>query len=501
MTEQDTTKDKGNGVERFSIKRSTLKANLSQDLNRARLASVLGEQYQGNRDTYEVLGYDVTLTYDKLQARYDRDSIAGRIVDAPAAATWSNPPIVVPSGDGDNKRNAEEFSKIWDSLIKRTHLFSKIERVDKLSGIGEFGILLIGLKGSGATENPVSRKFSADDLMYFSPFSQRSVEIQLFSQDPTSERFGLPEIYSVTTGKNLSNFRSFIVKTHWSRVMHFADGLLDNDVFGTPRLQRVYNLFNDLSKVVGGSAEFYWRIADRGLHLDIDPEMELKDDDEALLADHVNNYVHGQDRVLQTRGVTAKSLGAETADPRGPFSNIMALISGATGIPQRVLMGSERGQLASSQDKASWNDKIAERQRLYAEPFILRPLIDRMISWEMLPDLDYEIKWPVVFPQTDEERSIIAVRTSSAAKNMGAAKTNGSKVISDEEFREKYLDLEGEAEIPELEKKEALAEEAEKEMRKQGITPGMPPEIGNPEEDEEGKEKKKEEKKPTEEKE
>lgn len=471
MTEQSSSN--GSGQKKMSLNRAQFKALQSPLVTRAILASELGQTYGGNRDVYEVLGYDKVLTFDKLNARYTREHIAGRIVDAPPAATWNNPPIITPRDEGDSKRKAKEFSEIWEKLVDRIHLFSKIERADKISGIGEFGVLLIGLRKSGSVESRVSRKFTADDLMYVSPFSQQNATIESFSVDPSDPRFGEPELYTIQTGKNLNNFRSFQVKTHWTRIIHFADGLLENEVFGTPRLQRVYNLFNDIAKVVGGSAEFYWRIADRGLHADIDKDMELQSDDEANLSDEIDEYIHGLKRVIKTRGVKVTSLGAETADPRGPFQNIMALISGATGIPQRVLMGSERGQLASSQDKASWNDKIWERQRLYAEPYILRPFINRLMEWEILPEVEYDIKWPVVFPQTEEERSIIAVRISSAANNMSKAKQQGGKVISDEEYREKYLDLKDEAEIPELEKKEELAEEIEEAIRKEGGVPGM----------------------------
>ena len=477
-TEERTEEVKadGNGSEAtLSLNKGQLRALTTSLITRGRLAAELGQTYAGNRDVYEVLGYDKTLTFEMLEARYKREHIAKRIVNAPAAATWNNPPEIVPKEDGDNKRKGKEFLEIWEKLINRIHLYSKIERADKLAGIGEFGILLIGLRGGGSLEHPVSRKFTADDLMYLSPFSQKAATVETFSQDPTNERFGEPDHYRIQTGKNLENFRSFQVKTHWSRVIHLADGLLENEVYGTPRLEAVFNLFNDLAKVVGGSAEFYWRIADRGLHADItDPEAEFGEEDEKALSTEISNYIHGLDRVLQTRGVTVKSLGAETADPRGPFQNIISLIAGASGIPQRLLMGSEKGQLASSQDKASWNSVIEERQRLYAEPYILRPFVDRLIKWDMLPDIEYEVRWPVVFPQTEEERSIIAVRISSAANNMAKARSQGGKVIADKEFRDKYLGLKDEAEIPELEEAERKQKELDAEMKKQGIVPGMP---------------------------
>ena len=43
-------------------------------------------------------------------------------------------------------------------------------------------------------------------------------------------------------------------------------------------------------------------------------------------------------------------LGGELQDPTGAIDNILKLISAGTGIPLRKLTGSERGELASTQD-------------------------------------------------------------------------------------------------------------------------------------------------------
>lgn len=478
-------------VKKFSVEKSVLKylgsAQFLQSplVSRAILASSFGKTFGGNRDIYATLGYRKNIIFGDMREKYDREHIAARIVDAPASATWNHPPILEIKDEGDNKRQGKEFLEIWNKLTERLDLYSKFERADKLAGIGEYSILLIGLRASGSMESNPTKKLKGDDIMYLSPFSQENSAIQNFVDDPTSPRFSEVEFYNISSGKQIANLRSFQIKTHWSRVLHFADNLLENEVYGLPRLLRVFNLFDDLGKVVGGSAEFYWRIADRGMQAMIDPDMELDKDDEKNLSDEIDEYVHGMRRFIRTRGVELKSLGSETADPRGPFQNIISLISGATGIPQRILLGSERGQLASSQDKASWNEKIVERQRLYAGPVIVRTFVDRLISWNILPDLSYIIKWPVITPQTDEERSIIAVRISSAAKNLANAKSAGGKIISDEEFRERYLDLPGEAKVPELVEKEKL----EKKLIESGqmILPGIlsPDTNGDGEKDDE----------------
>ena len=439
-----------------------LKSSISPIVSRAQMATLLGLTHGGNRDVYDVLGYKKELIFNDMQARYDRDNIAARIVDAPASATWTAPPVITPRDGGDTKRAGKEFTEKWEEVVEKLEFFHKIERADKASGIGEFGVVMIGIRNSGAVENPISRgSLKVDDLLYLSIFSQKHSSIKKFTDDPANPRFGEPEQYQIETGKAVENFRSFDLTVHHSRVIHLAESLLEDEVFGLPRLQKVYNLFDDLAKVVGGSAEFFWRIADRGIHADIDPEMDLQDDDEAKLGEEVDKYIHGNSRWLQTRGVKVTNLGSDTADPRGPFSGIMALISGATGIPQRILTGSERGQLASSQDKSSWNEKISDRQRLYAEPFILRRFINRLQEWGVLPDIKYDVSWPVVWPQTEEERSVIAVRISSASRNHAQAVKIGGTIISAEEFREKFLDLEGEAELPEeIEREIEQGEEA-----------------------------------------
>ena len=64
----------------------------------------------------------------------------------------------------------------------------------------------------------------------------------------------------------------------------------------------------------------------------------------------------------------------------------MKLISAASGIPLRIMTGSERGELASTQDDGNWASRIEERQLHFAEPMILRPLIDRLIELRALPE-------------------------------------------------------------------------------------------------------------------
>ena len=429
-------------------------------VSRATLAEKLGQTYGGARDVYTVLGYKKALIFQDYLDIYNRTHIAGRIVAAFPQATWSHrPTIKIIEGP------AKIFHTSWRELNRNLKINAALNRVDRISGIGRFGILLIGVKDGRKILDPIGKRLSTDDILFLSPYQENSITIDKLETNPTNSRFGLPELYKIETAPPTPNGQRVSMRVHHSRVLHIAENLDENEVYGTPRLEGVYNLFDDLTKVVGGSAEFFWRIADRGIQFDIDPDLEMDSDDEAALTDEIDEYIHGLKRAIKTRGVTAKVLGSDTADPRGPYVPLIALISGYSGIPQRILTGSERGQLASSQDRASWNERIEERQRVYAEPCILRPLIDLFISIGVLPEVEYEVEWPALLPQTEDERSVNAARVSNAVLNVAKQRQVGDVVITPGEFREKYLGMEPTS--PELEKEEAEMEKEKEANKKQ----------------------------------
>lgn len=431
----------------FVMNQQQLLAMSSVLRTRAQLTAALGQQFDGQRDLYEVLGYKKLLNFQDYLARYTRDNIAKRIVDAFPEATWANKPILVGIKDGNNARNLKEFNDKWNRICKQINLITKMNRADKLAGIGNYGILLIGVNDGRSLDQPIGKvrkTTSGKDILYAQPYSQANADILEIEKDTANERFGKPKFYNLKMGDlGIGLPIPLDVRTqkvHFSRIIHIADGLLENEIYGTPRLEVVYNLFDDLAKVNGGSAEFFWRIADRGIHFDIDKDASYTPADENALEDHIEDYMHGLKRTLHTRGVSSKVLGSESADPRGPFSSIISLISGATGYPQRMLLGSERGQLASSQDRASLNERVAERQDNFAEPNILRPVIDLFITVEALPETEYDVEWPIPIPQSQEEKSIITHRAASSIKTISQQQA-GQVVVTPDEFRQEYLGL------------------------------------------------------------
>lgn len=377
------------------------------------LASRLGQQFAGKRDVYEILGYNKDPGVEDYRAKYYRQDIAGRVVDLPPLDTWRKPPIIKDGEWGEAQEQLAlegkqpkhtAFLKAWQTLTQRRRVWHYLERADRLSGIGRFGLLLIGfsLNDGEMLKTPLDshRKFGGlDDLLYLSAYAENSVTVGSLEGDYRKPNFGKPKNYIIQLGEGSTS-----ATVHPSRVIHIAEDLLEDEVYGRPRLERVHNLLDDLLKIVGGGAEATWQTMDRGLHLDVEPDMAFSESDPVWdkMAEQVDNYIHGLSRVIRTRGGSITPLGGQVVDPSGLFGIIISLVAAASGIPQRILIGSERGELASSQDGMNWGAAITSRRTKFAEPVILRPFIDKLVRVGVLPlpevgAWNYEVEWPSPF--------------------------------------------------------------------------------------------------------
>lgn len=411
-----------------------MSAHVSTILHRADLGNRAGITFSNRRDLYEELGYKRVLDYRDYHDRYVRGGIASRIVDAYPTATWRNPPVIKVKED-------DTFNEAWKLLVDRLAVFHYLERVDKVAGIGRYATLFLGVSGARGVNFALPNVKGQEGLLFLSVFSQVNADIIKLEDSPQSPRFGLPASYNVRFLSGLGvQSRGITQPVHASRMIHVAENTLEDDVFGIARMTKVWNYLDDLDKTVGGSAEALWRTVDRGMQFDIDPELNLSEDDEAAFADEIEEYFLSLKRYIKTKGVTITPLGSDVPDPRGAAETIVSLIAGTTGIPNRILLGSERGELSSGQDERNFNSRVRERQLSFAEPVILRPLLNRLISINALPEPggDIIIEWPDLTITSDKEAADIAARTGQAIKHVSDQKI---LTMPPKLFATKYLGL------------------------------------------------------------
>lgn len=435
---------RGNAVAKQAVEQALTDqqiVTMSSVMGRALLSRALGggTQFNGVRDMYEVLGYPREILFSSYLEKYLRQDIAGKVIDLPAQDTWRKPPKIK---DGDEDSSMEgvrsPFLQGIQYLVEKRRMWHYLQRVDRLAGVGRYGVLLIGTTGAAKLSDELLANSlrTPQDVLYLSVFSEGSAMITSLNRDTNNERFGLPAQYTITFGEGLG-----AEPVHWSRVLHVAEDLLEDDIYGLPRLQRVYNRLEDLIKQVGGGSEATWKNMDRGLHADVRDGFDLPDAD--ALSDEIDEYIHGLRRFIRTQGVDINSLGSETVDPTGLFEATVALIAAASDIPQRILLGSERGELASSQDQANWSGVIASRQTQHAEPAILRPFIDRLVKAGALPKPSsgkYAVEWMSLFELNELEKAKVA-DTYATAIQKAAPAGSPDLIVQPGEFREKFLGM------------------------------------------------------------
>jgi len=437
------TQPNGNEPQRAGRIRSMAMRALSDLVARSRFASKIGATFGGQRDMECALGYQERLAYEDFRHRYRRGGIAKRLVEAFPQATWQEGPSLVedPQPDMDT-----EFELAFASLVDRLKVWSKFRRADVLAGVGEYSVLLIGVEGEPDLTQPLPKNLSGpDSVLYLTPISQNHAEVDAYVTDPSDARFGLPEFYQLTLGASRSALgakaktATVAKRCHWSRVIHFVDEPVEDEVFGTPRLQAAWNYLDDLTKVVGGGAEAAWKRAQPWLQLDMDPEVEMPDDVEDAMDDEVDELLHGLRTVFRTRGVKANLLAASVSSFQPNVDAVLKLLSSTSRIPLRLLVGSERGELASSEDRNSWSDQVSARQTDFATP-IVREFVDRLIEHGALPEpATYEPVWPDTQELNEEEKA--GVTSVLATANKAQFEAEGRVIIMAKEIRDKILGL------------------------------------------------------------
>lgn len=492
------------------------------------------------RDYERECGYPSTsvATADLYKQLYDREHLANRVVEALPRECWQVSPRVQ---ENDTPEIDTEFERAWKDLgsgigtdgpswyesSQGSPIWEYLCRADILSGIGHFGVLLLGLDDGQPLEQPVDgsivydspatnaeleklkalpnltanevtaiQKLMGTDAQYFGAtlpqkagsaqagyygpivgatermpdkpskkrrnliylrvFDESLVQIVRYEWNILNPRFGRPVMYRITlndpreqhTGVGLPLATVFV---HWTRVIHVCDNLKSSEIFGAPRMRPVLNRILDARKVYGASGEGYWRMAFPGISLETHPQLggdvEI---DQASLRNQVENFQNSLQKWLALTGMSAKTLSGSVEDPTAIVDKNIEAICIQLGMPIRVFKGAERGELASSQDDANWNDRLQHRQNFYITPRIIRPFIDRLIMLGVLPEPEsYHVVWPSLGSLSESDKASIAAQytaaiaqyVTSGAENLMAPVTYLTKVLGwDEDEARKALD-------------------------------------------------------------
>jgi hypothetical protein len=404
-----------NLVENLS-KEDLLTLSVANSILQSRIENTigLGQMYGGDRDIYEALGLPKTLSFEDLNSRYKRKGYGRRVVELYPKESWKKIPTITDRGDPKNK---SKFETDFEELAKNLRLWHWLLQVDIQSGINQYAVLYIG--SGGDTKEPLE----SGEITYLRAFNDSKAKITTSAtseKDRITERYGQPEAYGIQFGDSTSNYSRTV---HHSRVIHVADNIDSSPIYGSSRLEPVFNNVVALEMILSGDAEGFWRANISKYHADAKPDAKLASTFGEDMGEKLKTLIHNFQQYIVTQGVDLETLAPDIADPTSHADANIAEICTTLGCPRRVFEGSERGELASSQDGKNWAGKMDKRRSDQNEHVILRPFIDRAIEIKAISEPEgggYSVDWP---PLIDDEPSTKA-QTAKTISEAIAAYTN-----------------------------------------------------------------------------
>jgi len=384
----------------------------------------------------KMFGYPDTPHLNDYIKYYRRYGVANTIVRAFPDECWKTPPRI---SDDIDANEPTTFEKAVDEYLKSINFLMYAKRADVLSQLNSFSVILIGFNDSEAIndgefvhdETVFSRVVGWDKpveaqeldkerpINYLIPYVfGPNVFINQYYQDPSTEKFNTPQMYTINTGTGYSQLSGFDVigstsnigspiststlpavsmQVHESRVIHIAYEALQNDVWGKPILEKCYDTLLDLKKVTGGDAEIF-KLSGRGgvvFTADKDINIDKRSKSEAKAA--LDEYSSDQNRYLMIEGFNPNVINFNHPNTKDSFETHARKLSSDTQIPMSRLFSAERGELRGDQDEKNFLSKVVQRQSEFCEPVILRPFVDKLIELGIVPEPqggEYEVVWP-----------------------------------------------------------------------------------------------------------
>jgi hypothetical protein len=404
----------------FQVLNQELTDNL---LQRSTLIERIGDP---RRDIEQECGWEDinTITASMYRRFYEENAFAERVVELYPVECWQITPEVFETEDTEN---VTAFEQSWKDLNKSLNESSKykgeegsqiwryLQRADKLAGIGHYGIILLGLNDGRDLAMPAPGFEKEDELdlfeeadlpeqmrlTYIRVFDESQAQITRWEQDPSSPRYGFPTHYKVSF-HDIDDNTGYIgmpisdKEVHWSRVIHIAKNLDHSEIIGVPEMRSVLPHLLDLKKIYGATGEGVWRGAFPGLAVETNPalgtDVEINKEE---VREELQNYANRLQRVINLVGMSVRTLSPTIVDTTPHIEMEITAICIKLGCPKRVFMGSEIGELASTQDTGRWESRLRGRRESFITPGIIVPFIDRLIQLTILeePEEGFSVSW------------------------------------------------------------------------------------------------------------
>lgn len=343
-------------------------------------------------------GYPDQISFEQYHQMYERNGIAKAGIRKPVNKTWQDRPFLLEEDD-DAPHDETDREKAVRLAFKRLQFWQKLQECDWKARVGDYGALIFRFADGLPFKEPVGTVTAGlNALVEVIPCFQAQLKPMQWDTNELSPTYGEPTMYQFTESAVMSNtiaqpkIRSFEV--HPDRV-HIWSG--DSTVFGEPALKAGYNDLLTIEKIIGSGGEGFWKIAKLMPIMNLDPELNLSklatalgitDGDTSKVADkldeRIEDWVKGADKSLMVQGIQTDFPNVQLPLPAEFVLVALQSFAASIEIPLKVLVGSQTGERASTEDADEWARTIMARRQNLVIPNIER-IVEKLVNLKVIP--------------------------------------------------------------------------------------------------------------------
>lgn len=348
-------------------------------------------------DHYKDFGWPENLAFKDLRRVYMRNSLAAAAVDKTVAKTWQDSPQLWESEEPAESELEADIRKHFS----RIRFWQKCAEADRRSLVGRYSALILRIGDGLAWNEPVaSVRGGIQALTGIVVVWEDQLKAVEYDRDVSSPSYGSPTMYEFQETEIGGSSVSRNVRIHPDRVLIWSD---DGTMDCRSALEPGYNDLVDAEKVKGAGGEGFWKTS-RGAPIieapqGMSPEsfvkmMGAKSGSEALdkVNEQIDNFQSGFDKGLMLGGLTATPMTISLPSPEHFFNGPVQCFASSFHIPIKILLGSQTGERASTEDSEEWAKTCNSRRVGRCLP-LLAEAVQRLVSWGLLPARDWTVGW------------------------------------------------------------------------------------------------------------
>lgn len=386
-------------------------------------------------------GYPDQVSFELAFDAYCRNPLARAAVDKTVGKTWEDNPFLqeyqrdgTESGDqGETQLEADIRQRFADLRI-----WQHLAECDRRGLVGAYSGLILRFADGQPFKAPVRRvPGGLMGLVEVIPAWEGQLTPSQWDTDERSDSYGQPLMYQFAESAVGDQKQPRTFEIHPNRVIIWSrDGTLN----GRSALEPGYNALLDMEKIRGGGGEGFWKNAKSGLSLEIDKDAKIESMATAMgvgvtevvdkIDEQVEGFNKGFDKSLLLQGIKATPMQVNLPSPEHFFAVAAQSFAASWSIPMKVLIGSQTGERASTEDSEEWAKVNMGRRTNIVVPAIMT-FVNRLQRFGLLPSKDWFLSW------TDLTESSMGEKIDRAVKmaDVNSKQPTGEIVFTGDDIR------------------------------------------------------------------